>query len=197
MKEEWKDVIGYENYFKISNLGNIYSKRTSKLIKQENAKSGYKQFTTRFNGRNSKAVSFRVHMLVAEAFLPPPNKEQIEWAYSTKYKKVQVNHKDGDKQNNSIDNLEWATAKENIKHYLDVLGGREVIRKTIPYNRVISTDVIIKIRNDYYSSDLYSERKLALKYGVSRNTISTALHGSKDIEYYPENKRTKYLKRGL
>ena len=66
--EEWRDVIGYENYFRVSNLGRIFSKRTNKIIKLVVSKQGYYTFSTRFNGRKSKPHCFRVHRLVAEAF---------------------------------------------------------------------------------------------------------------------------------
>lgn len=57
-----------------------------------------------------------VHRLVAEHFLPPPTEEQIEWAIGTVKGVVQVNHIDGNKSNNNVNNLEWVTGKENIKH---------------------------------------------------------------------------------
>lgn len=114
--EEFRDVIGYEEYFKVSNLGNIYSKRSNRLLKQTKNKSGYLCISTRIGGRNGHCVCLRVHRLVAEAFLDKPTVEQLNWASHTKYGKVLVNHKDGDKTNNKAHNLEWATASENTNH---------------------------------------------------------------------------------
>lgn len=114
--EEFKDVVGYEDYFMVSNLGAVFSKRSNKLLKQTKNKSGYLTIATRIGGRTGKAICFRIHRLVADAFLDPPTKEQLQWAETTKYKKVLVNHKDGDKLNNTVSNLEWVTGSENTQH---------------------------------------------------------------------------------
>lgn len=114
MNEEWKSVSGYENFYQVSNLGNVRSiertfvnsrgeKRTlaSVVLKTHGNAKGY--LKVRLWGL-SKRKSFYVHRLVAIAFLENPhNKEQI-------------NHIDGVKKNNKVENLEWATASENNKH---------------------------------------------------------------------------------
>ena len=66
-----------------------------------------------------KIFVFKIHRLVAEAFLDPPSEQQLQWAYTTKSGKVLVNHKDGNKSNNSVENLEWVTSMENTKHAID------------------------------------------------------------------------------
>ncbi len=124
-KEEWKDVAGYEDYFMVSNIGNIWSKRTSRYLKTVKAKTGYIIFSSRIGGREGKSVCLRIHRLVAEAFLPAPEEYMKEWAESTYYKRVQVNHKDGDKLNNNVRNLEWCTNEENQLHSLHVLGNKK------------------------------------------------------------------------
>lgn len=117
--EVWKDVVGYEDYFMVSNLGAVFSKRSNKLLKQTKNKSGYLTIATRIGGRTGKAICFRIHRLVADAFLDPPTKEQLQWAETTAYKKVLVNHKDGDKLNNTVNNLEWVTSSENTQHAIN------------------------------------------------------------------------------
>lgn len=114
--EIWKGVVGYESYFLVSNFGRIFSKRTNRVLKQTLSKTGYYIFSTRFGGRNSKAFCFKVHRLVAEAFLDGPSDKHLEDADKTFYNKVIVNHKDGNKLNNHVTNLEWSTYKENSIH---------------------------------------------------------------------------------
>lgn len=104
--EVWKDIYGYEGLYKISNYGRVKSfianngNRT--IIKTPGrTKTGY-LFTPLYS--NSKFEQFYIHRLVASHFI-----ENIEG-------KREVNHKDGDKSNNHIDNLEWVTSSENKKH---------------------------------------------------------------------------------
>lgn len=182
MEEEWKDVVGYEQYFRVSNLGRVWSKRTNKIIKQESlSKVGYKIFSTRFDGRNGRAIAFRVHILVAEAFLEEPKSYQKEWAKTTKYGKVYVNHLDGDKENNIVSNLEWATARENSAHFYSSPKSDVVKLHLSKVNSVFTEDEIRKIRYEYAKGGT-SERKLAAKYGVTRRNITTALKKSKWVD---------------
>ena len=116
MQEIYKDVVGFEEYFQVSNLGNIYSKRTCTTLRQTTTKTGYKVLSTRIGGRNGKTFCLKVHRLVAEAFLEPPEDYLLDEAASTFYKVVIVNHIDGDKLNNKVSNLEWCTYKENTQH---------------------------------------------------------------------------------
>jgi len=101
MQEVWKDIIGYEKYYQISNKGNIYSKR--KKIKIDHTKyinnAGYRYVNLWKNGIQS---NFRIHRLVATHF--------VENTQDNKY----VNHIDNNKLNNSVDNLEWTTQSSNI-----------------------------------------------------------------------------------
>ena len=99
--EEYRDAVGFEEYFQISNMGNIYSKRSNRIVKQSTSGAGYKVFTTKVNGIS---LSERVHRMVAMAFLP------------NELNKPYVNHKDGCKTNNALSNLEWVTPTENVAH---------------------------------------------------------------------------------
>lgn len=115
MKNEiWKDIPGYEGCYQVSNLGNIKSlKRTVNtlfgrpkvqdefIFLKENLKGGYLGVNLSNNGSVKK---MKIHRLVAMAFISNPENKKC------------VNHIDGNKQNNHIENLEWVTYKENSVH---------------------------------------------------------------------------------
>lgn len=127
-EEEWRAIPGYEGYYEVSSLGNVrsldkeikanlvnneYVNRPGRLLKQKEVK-GYKTVSLCVD---YEATTWRVHRLVAMAFIPNPDS------------KPQVNHIDGDPSNNCVNNLEWCTAKENQWHRRNILGktsnGRE------------------------------------------------------------------------
>jgi hypothetical protein len=97
--EIWAEANGYDGYL-ISNLGRLWSMKNNLFLKQINC-SGYKQY-----GFYGKTVT--VHRLMAEAFIKGKTEERNE-----------INHIDGNKANNAIENLEWCTRSENIKHFWD------------------------------------------------------------------------------
>ena len=111
MEEIWKDIPGFEEY-QISNIGRVFSKRTKTILKAHPDRKGY--FRVKFFKHN-KGYTFKVHRLVAQAFIP------------NLYDLPQVNHIDEDKQNNRFDNLEWCDNSYNHNY-----GSRnERARKTL------------------------------------------------------------------
>lgn len=105
MNEIWKDIDEYGGTYKISNCGNVKSfavnKKEGIILSKSLDKNGYNVGS--FCVKN-KMKNYKIHRLVAEAFIPNPEN------------KPQVNHIDGNKQNNSADNLEWVTLSENLIH---------------------------------------------------------------------------------
>lgn len=102
-KEIWKTIHGTDNKYQVSNLARVRNSKTYYILKQTKS-CGYNMVKLTLCGSKDK----RVHILVAQAFLPPPEKG-----------KNIVNHKDGNKLNNIFTNLEWMTVKENTQHARD------------------------------------------------------------------------------
>lgn len=98
--EIFRDIPEYGNY-QITSWGRVYNKITESFVTQERTAKGYMRVDL-FNDNGRKHM--KVHRLVATAFIPNPSG------------KPQVNHKDGNKQNNSYINLEWVTDAENKEH---------------------------------------------------------------------------------
>lgn len=154
--ETWRDVVGYEDIFMISDQGNMYSKRSNKNLKQFKTKKGYLTVSTKVLG---VSVCFRVHRVVAEAFIENPLCLQ------------EVNHKDLDKVNNKVDNLEWVSSKENTEHA--IVNGVHKLPTKVKVVSDIDRDII---RNTYKPRDsVFGCRALARKYGVSHKTIQKIL----------------------
>jgi len=113
VQEIWADIDGFENY-QISNLGKVKSKermvsnavrtflKQEQMLKTQIMKTGYRSIVIRDEKQHKHL--FKIHRLVAQAFIPNPNNLP------------EVNHKDGDKLNCHVDNLEWCTCKENVNH---------------------------------------------------------------------------------
>ena len=95
-----KQIKNYDNYY-IYDTGDVLNITTNKILKGSIGENGYKYYRL---SKNNKKQMFYAHRLVAEAFLI--NKDNLPL----------VNHKDGNKRNNKVDNLEWCTQKENIMH---------------------------------------------------------------------------------
>jgi hypothetical protein len=114
MKEQWRDIKNFEEYYQISNLGRIKSKDRyvrvggggkrlvkSKIIKPVRCMNGYYEASLSCNGKRTVRL---LHRVVAEAFIDNPQGLP------------EVNHKDEDVSNNRVDNLEWCTSKYNANY---------------------------------------------------------------------------------
>lgn len=105
MRELWKDIQGYEGLYQVSNTGKIKSLHLGKnrILRSTPNSCGYHKVELY---KNKKSKVFYVHRIVAMSFI------------DNTYGKPQINHIDGNKNNNSVSNLEWVTASENQKHAL-------------------------------------------------------------------------------
>ena len=172
--KEWKDVVDYETLFSVSNTGEVFSKRTNKILKQHTKRNGYKTIATKIGGRNGKSLCFKVHRLVATAFIPNPES------------KPYVNHIDGDPGNNNLKNLEWCTASENTIHAINFgLSNIDHILQLNKRKRKLSPDQVIFIREN---SKLPKHERLTTSdlsniFNINRATIDRILNnkGYKDI----------------
>lgn len=100
MTEIWKPVVGYESQYQVSNLGNVKSLNKGILMSPSTTPNGYSIINLSNNGRRK---CFAIHRLVAQAFLSNYNDS------------LEVNHKDENKANNSVENLEMCTRLYNMR----------------------------------------------------------------------------------
>lgn len=185
--EIWKDINGYEGYYQISNKGNVRSldrfdgvhDRQGTIIKPHMKHNGYLQVGLR---KHNTRKWLAIHRLVAIHFIENPDN------------KPQVNHIDGNKQNNNVENLEWVTAKENQNH-----ATRIGLRNNMPkgekhpnYGKCGENSKSAKpvIRKDPKTGEtkLYKAKILAKDDGFDVTSISKCCHGKlkthKGYEWY-------------
>lgn len=110
MDEVWKDVVGYEGLYQVSNKGRVLSLKSyggnkHRLLTPQDNGTGYLKVGLSSNGKQKQVL---IHRIVAEAFIPNPDKLDF------------VNHKDENKANNVVDNLEWCTKPYNSKYSFDL-----------------------------------------------------------------------------
>lgn len=172
-KEIWKDIEGYEGLYQVSNYGRVKSfdqfinqknnskaLRKGRILKQSKNKDGYLRLRL---VKNKKGKTFFVHRLVAKTFISNPRKLN------------EVNHKDGNKENNNADNLEWCNRSENISHAYK-LGLEQKYYGTDSHRALFTLEEINQIRLKYIPrSRKYGARALAREYGVNRTTIERIL----------------------
>ena len=152
--EIWKNVVGFEEQYEISNLGNLRSKE--RFVKhwrggERKYKSNVKNIRLNDKGyfrcnlkNEGKRYDFTIHKLVALAFIPNEENKPV------------VNHKNGIKTDNRVENLEWCTVQENITHAVK--------------NRLVKTKLTDEQAKEIFNSQL-SHRKLAKLYNITSSIV--------------------------
>ena len=153
----WRKVYGFDDYL-CNEQGEIYSLKRNRILKGRSMK-GYRRVVLMKNGKQIDAL---VHRLIAQTFIPNPKN------------KPEVNHKDGNKENNSVFNLEWCTQKENVHH---------AMKTGLKNDRKVSNEKLNEIRR--LISEGKGNTEIEKITGIPRKTVSNIRIG----KCYKENER--------
>ena len=172
MMEEWRAVPGYEGLYEVSNMGNVRNVRRNKLLRLLKTNNGYIRV---FLCKNGIKTGFQVHRLVSEAFIPNPNNLP------------QVNHKDEDKTNNNVDNLEWCTAKYNLNYGTARIRSRNTKIK----NGYVNEENVGLSREEYMKKYYEDNRENLREQNREYREKNREKHKEYMREYYEKNKKNK------
>ena len=159
MKEQWKIIDGYSDY-QISTNGRVNSMKhfNCKILKQHKNWGGYYNIGLRENG---KRKTIDIHRLVAIAFIPNLNN------------KPEVNHKDGNRENNRVENLEWVTKSENEKHAYKI--GSKTQKGIKNTNSKLTENEVLIIHGLYLGG--LKQIEIAVLFNLTRDSIYKIIHG--------------------
>lgn len=175
----WIDVKGYEDNYQINEKGEVRHKIKGNILKQGIGKIGYPVVSL---WKNNKGKTHSIHRLLAEHFIPNPENKR------------EVNHKDGVKHNNNLNNLEWVTTSENIKHsydnglnYFSELGRKSIsekVRERSLGNSYRSKKVLQLDFNGNIIKEFESAVEAAKENGISFSMVCCLCRGSKSSKKY-------------
>jgi transcriptional regulator with AAA-type ATPase domain len=171
MVEIWKDIVGYEGLYQVSSLGRVKSLGYGKeRILKGFINSLYLKVCL---CNNKKQLNFLIHRLVGQAFISNPEN------------KPEINHIDGDKTNNRVDNLEWVTHKENMEHSNRTglrnncncgFASVNINNKGEKHPNCKLNDVQVLEIREKYSIGIYTQQNLADEYNISKTVISDIIN---------------------
>lgn len=188
MEEIWCDISDYKGLYQVSTLGRVRSLdriiydqgrhwfQNGKILKASSQKSGYLFVTL---SKAGKAKQYRVHRLVAQAFIPNPSKLP------------QVNHKDEDVTNNKVENLEWCTAKYNLNYgnhnqnVAKTLKQHKYQKIAIENGRKASTPVLKFTLDGKFLEKYSSQVEAAKNNNIRQGSVSNCCRGKvKQVKGY-------------
>jgi len=163
IQEIWKDVVGFEGYYQVSNFGNVFSKINNRNMKVTLNKRGYSQvMLCGAIQRKNK----RVHILVCESFIPNEDNKPF------------VNHINGIRHDNRVENLEWVTPLENVSHALSTglfnPSKKRNLLQSKKFRKVVKLST-----NEIYKSIT----ECAIKNGINTKTLNNKLLRNDNKEY--------------
>lgn len=170
--EMWKEIPGTEGQYQISNYGKVRTVKTGRVLTPAIDERGYERVCLFKYDRERR---YKVHRLVAITFIPNPDN------------KPQVNHKDGNKRNNFVDNLEWVTNEENMRH-ANATGLREGHQRFCESRkkRIIATHI-------ESGEEVVFDSILAAKKAIGTTHIQEVLRG---LRYEAKGYTFRYAKGG-
>ena len=156
--EEWKDIDGYEGLYLVSSYGRVLSvprpKGKSGILAAAIGSNGYQHVTL---SKNGELKIGNIHQLVAKAFIENPNDDPI------------VNHKDEDKLNNFLDNLEWCSVQYNVTYGTGINRRAKARRSKVQHD---DTYVVTKTKSDMTGRG-YNHCKQVLRYDLDGNLLNS------------------------
>ena len=162
--EIWKEIEGYEALYEVSNLGNVKSLKRNKIRKLSKDRYGYLFIAL---SKNDVKKQYKIHRLVAQAFIENPNNYE------------EVNHKDEDKTNNKVENLEWCNHKYNA-NYGTAIQRRLLTEKQNPKRK----EIIDKRRKSNTNHQNTSKQVLCVETGV----VYPSTHQiERELGFYQQN----------
>lgn len=173
MEETWKDIEGYIGFYQVSNMGNVRSldrvvnnsrfgkiKQTGRVLKSAIDSKGYQRVAL---SKDRKLSTFKVHRLVAQAFLNNPSNL------------AEVNHIAGNKTDNKVESLEWISHRDNCIH--SFANGLQIgMKKESNPNSKLTIEKVKSARLEYIPY-VVGYKQLADKYGVDKKTMIQAIKG--------------------
>lgn len=161
--EEWRDVVGYEGLYQVSNYGRVksfyYCREMIRKIRRDE-----KGYATIDLVKNRRQKSLSVHIIVAKAFIENPKNKR------------EVNHRIADKENNCVFNLEWATRLENMQH-ASKSGLLKPKSGKINSKAKFTSNQVRYIRSNYIPRHFkFGAKALARKFGVAKSTVLRIIH---------------------
>ena len=168
-EEEWQDLRGWDGKYQISNHGRLrsFGIKFSRLCPGGYITVGCHEKSTGYNAVTLRRPGFieknRIHVLVATHFIIKP----------FSYKNLCVNHKDGNKKNNHVENLEWVTFRENSQHAVNT-GLHNLKGENHPHAK-LTRDKVIEMRK--LRKQGLTHQKIADMYGISRRQAGDVITG--------------------